>query len=133
MKKFKSALVLVVLFMSIVLLVGCKGSKKIQGTWKAQDSTGKNSTIQFKENVVVIDNQEYDYKQNATGFKNQVSYYGITQNGEQYSIIFPEKNKNIALLIRPTSTDDYLAGEMLYALNRKEEPNYKEYAEKYFK
>ena len=65
--------------------------------------------------------------------RNGVSYYGLTRkdNGETFSIVFPEKDKNTAIMLIPDSDDDYLTGSMLFAMNRKEKPDYKKYAEKY--
>ena len=62
-----------------------------------------------------------------------MSYYGLTRkdNGGTFSIVFPEKDKNIAIMLIPDSDDDYLTGSMLFAMNRKEKPDYKKYAEKY--
>lgn len=34
-------------------------------------------------------------------------------------------------MIQPTSSKDDLYGTMLYAMNKKKQPNYKQYAQKY--
>ena len=91
-------------------------------------------TIEIKEKTIIINEEEYKYTQNAVGFKNGVSYYGLTRkdNGRTFSIVFPEKDKNVAIMLIPDSDEDYLTGSMLFAMNRKEKPDYKKYAEKYF-
>lgn len=67
------------------------------------------------------------------GTQNGASYYGITQNGKVYSIIFPDKNEDVALMIEPDSTDNYLKGKLLYAMNKKTTPDYNSYVKKYLK
>ena len=91
-------------------------------------------TIEIKDKTIIINEEEYKYTQNAVGFKNGVSYYGLTRkdNGKKFSIVFPEKDKNVAIMLIPDSDEDYLTGSMLFAMNRKEKPDYKKYAEKYF-
>ncbi|WP_342588721.1 glycosyltransferase [Lactococcus protaetiae] len=121
------------LVVSLVVLAGCSGSKSIQGTWKAQDGAGKNSTIIFTDKKVTVDGQTYNYTQNAIGTENGIKYYGIKQDGQNYTIIFPVKNKNIAIMIKPNSTDDSLKGKMLYAMNKTVQPRYNDYATKYLK
>lgn len=121
----------VVLLSMLTLLAGCSGSKKFQGTWHVQNSKGKNLIITFTDKKVSIDGDEYKYTQNAIGTENGVKYYGITQNGKTYSIIFPEKDENIALMIEPETTDNCLQGTLLFAMNKKREPNYNSYAKKY--
>lgn len=129
MKKKRGLLVVIACIMMV--LSACSGSKKIQGEWQVQDGEGKNSKIIIREKELEIDGQKFDYVQNATGFENGVSYCGIKQNGKAYSIIFPDKDKDIAVMIIPNSTDEYLQGNMIYAMNRKIQPNFKEYVEKY--
>lgn len=53
--------------------------------------------------------------------------------GKKYSIIFPDADKNIAVLLQPTSEDNYLEGTMILAMNRKEKPNYDKYAKNYIR
>ena len=36
-------------------------------------------TIEIKEKTIIINEEEYKYTQNAVGFKNGVSYYGLTR------------------------------------------------------
>lgn len=124
---------LLVLALSLLILVGCSGSKSIQGTWRVQDGSGKNSTIVFKDKKITVDGKTFDYTQNAIGTKNGINYCGIKQDNKNYTIVFPEKDKNIAIMIEPDSTDNYLQGKMLYAMNKKTQPSYKEYAKKYLK
>lgn len=119
------------LFLGLIMLSACSGSKSIQGTWQVQDGAGKNSTLTFKDKKMTLDGKTYDYKQNAVGFQNSVKYYGIQQDGKEYSIIFPDKDKNVALLLEPDSNDNYLKGSFLYAMNKKTTPSYKSYAKKY--
>ncbi|MFL0252823.1 hypothetical protein ACJDT4_20655 [Clostridium neuense] len=133
MKTNKITLLVLGLVLSLLILDGCSGSKSIQGTWKVQDGSGENSTMVFKDKKVTVDGKTFDYTQNAVGTKNGVNYYGIKQDNKNYTIVFPDKDKNIAIMIEPDSTDNYLQGKMLYAMNKIKQPNYKEYAKKYLK
>lgn len=129
----KKILCFVTIICSMFLLTGCKGSNKIQGIWNAQDGLGKIGKIEITEDTLKIDNESYKFKQNAKGFENSTKYYGIIFDGENYTIIFPDKDdENIALFIRPNSKENLLAGDLIFAMNKKEVPNYNEYAEKYF-
>ncbi|URZ02839.1 glycosyltransferase [Clostridium felsineum] len=133
MKTNKITFFVMGLVMSLLILTGCSGSKSIQGTWKVQNANGKNSTIVFKDKKVTVDGKTFDYTQNAVGTENGINYYVIQQHNEKYTIIFPDKDKNIAIMIEPDSTDNYLQGKLLYAMNKIKQPNYKEYATKYLK
>ncbi|MEX2785707.1 glycosyltransferase [Streptococcus sp. H49] len=131
MKKSQLIITALSLLFGFFLLSGCSGSDNLQGTWKVQDASGQNGTIEFKEKTVIVDGEEYDYTQNAVGTENGVTYYGIKQNGQNYSIIFPEDDDNLAIMLEVESTDNYLEGTMLYAMNKSKSPNYQSYAKKY--
>ena len=134
MKNKKIKGLLLVLLSTLFILIGCSGSPKIQGKWNVQDARGEQTTIEIKDKTIVVNEEEYKYTQNAVGFKNGVSYYGLIRkdNGKILSIVFPEKDKNVAIMLIPDSDEDYLTGSMLFAMNRKEKPAYRKYAEKYF-
>ena len=110
MKNKKIKGLLLVVLSSLFILIGCSGSPKIQGKWNVQDARGEETTIEIKEKTIIVNEEEYKYTQNAVGFKNGVSYYGLTRkdNGKIFSIVFPEKDKNIAIMLIPDSDDDYL-------------------------
>ena len=91
----------------------------------------KNVVLKFDKDKVTVDGKEYDYKQKSVEKKGDITYYKIEQNGENYTVIFPDKDKNIAVMIQPYSSKDDLNGTMLYAMNKKEQPNYSEYSKKY--
>ena len=48
-------------------------------------------------------------------------------------MIFPDQDRNIAIMIQPSSEKDDLSGLLLYAMNKKEQPSYEDYAKKYLK
>lgn len=135
MSKIKNKLIgLGFLAFCLVLLSACSAgasSNDLQGEWKAQTADQKNVSLKFDKDTVTVDGEEFSYKQKSAESKNNMTYYKIEQNGGDYSVIFPEKDKNIAIMIQPDSSNDDLSGTMLYAMNKKEQPNYKEYAEKY--
>lgn len=49
MKTNKIIFLLLGFVMTLIVLVGCSGSKPFQGKWKVQDASGDNSTIIFTE------------------------------------------------------------------------------------
>lgn len=139
MRKTKFYLVVAgLLSVFLMILSACSSStgnhantNYLQGEWKVQTANGQNSTITFDKDSVTVGEKKFAYKQKSVKTKKGLTYYKIEQNGEDYSVIFPEKDKNIAIMIQPTSTKDDLYGTMLYAMNKKKQPNYKQYAQKY--
>ena len=91
----------------------------------------KNEIVKFDNDRVTVNGKEYDYKLKSKENKGDLIYYKIEQNGESYTIIFPDKDKNIAIMIQPYSQNDDLYGKVLYAMNKKDQPNYSEYVKKY--
>ena len=90
-----------------------------------------NMGIIIDNDKVTVNGKEYDYKLKSKENKGDLIYYKIEQNGESYTIIFPDKDKNIAIMIQPYSQNDDLYGKVLYAMNKKDQPNYSEYVKKY--
>jgi len=127
----KNILIAITCLGFLLFLTGCKGSKQIQGTWKAQDSSGDNVIITISKTTIKIGEDSHKYTQNVVGVDNSIHYYGIKINKQMYSLVFPEKGKDIALLLKPDSDDNYLVGDLVYAMNKKEQPDYKEYANEY--
>ena len=132
MNKMKKILTYITLPVFLVILTACgNSSDALQGEWKAQTGAQKNVVPKFDKDKVTVDGKEYDYKQKSVEKKGDITYYKIEQNGENYTVIFPDKDKNIAVMIQPYSSKDDLNGTMLYAMNKKEQPNYSEYSKKY--
>ncbi len=123
----------IIFTMLLLLVTACSGSDAIQGSWETQDSNGNYGTMVFEDKTITYDGKTFEYTQNAVGTKNGIQYYGIRQNGQTYSIIFPEKDKNIAFMIVPDSSDSYLTGSVVYVMDRTQQPNYSEYVEAYLK
>ena len=132
MNKMKKILTYIALPVFLVILTACGNpSDALQGEWKAQTGAQENVVLKFDKDKVTVDGKEYDYKQKSVEKKGDITYYKIEQNGENYTVIFPDKDKNIAVMIQPYSSKDDLNGTMLYAMNKKEQPNYSEYSKKY--
>lgn len=134
-KKVRVILMSILSLFSLLTLVACKGSSKIQGTWYAEDPTGKNSTVVITEDTLSLGGEANSYTQNGLGIKNGVRYYVIKMKDydEYYSIIFPDKDKNISVLLQIDDTDEPLRGTMILALNKDKNPDYSDYANKYLK
>ena len=122
MNKFKTAVIssLLALFLVILSACGSSSTPKLEGEWKAQTGANENVSLVFAKDTVSVNGEKFDYKQTS-----------VKQNGGSYTVIFPDKDKNIAVMIQPSSKDDVLSGKLLYAMNRKEQPSYSEYAKKY--
>ena len=132
MNKMKKILTYIALPVFLVILTACgNSSDALQGEWKAQTGAQENVVLKFDKDKVTVDGKEYDYKQKSVEKKGDITYYKIEQNGENYTVIFPDKDKNIAVMIQTYSTKDDLNGTMLYEINKKEEQNYSEYSKKY--
>lgn len=118
----------------MVLLAACgTSSAKLEGEWKVQTGAKKNGVLVFTNDTVTVDGEEYPYKQKSIEKKGNLVYYKIEQNGESYSVIFPDQDRNIAIMIQPNSKEDDLSGLLLYAMNKKEQPSYEDYGKKYLK
>lgn len=125
------------IFLSLVvllLLVSCKADRPnlLEGNWNAQDSSGSNLIIAFTSDTVTVDGQEYDYREEKSGSVKGIEYVLMEQNGEKYTIIFPDEDNTLAFLIQPDSEEDLFKGTILYALDKNEKPDYKKYVHEYF-
>lgn len=129
--KLKIAIALFVLALSFFLPVGRSGSAKIRGKWKTQTSDGENIEMDFKRWSVFLNDDEYYYEQNASGIEDGVRYYGIEIDDEPFSIIFPGKDRNVAMMIKPDTEDSHISGFFIFAMHRKTQPKYEEYGKKY--
>lgn len=130
----KKLVTFILLLIGMVTLSACSGSDEIIGTWQAQAADGTELVIEIDKKQITVGDETSDYVQNGFGFENNMSYYRIEVD-EQYSytIIFPEKDKSIAILIQPIDEDEPLAGTLIFAMNKNEQPNYLEYGNKYLK
>lgn len=122
MSKMKKIIAMVLLSLGLVLIAACSSSPaKLEGKWKVQTGDKKNGELVFTKDTVTVDGEKYPYKQKSIERKEGIVYYKIEQDGESYSVIFPDPNKNIAIMIQPTSKDNDLSGLLLYAMNKKRE------------
>ena len=132
MNKYIKIISYILLTIFLISLSACsKSTNLIEGEWKAQTGAINNEIVKFDNDKVTVNGKEYDYKLKSKENKGDLIYYKIEQNGETYTIIFPDKDKNIAIMIQPYSQNDDLYGKVLYAMNKKDQPNYKEYVKKY--
>lgn len=134
MKKLKY---LFLVLITITLLSACglvgKTQGSFRGKWKAQDSNGKDIEMVFNENSGKIGDKEFDYTIAKEGHEQDTKYYRITVSDTyHYTIIFPDNDMKIAILLEPDDPySDPLYGEMLYAMNRNEYPDFDDYVDKY--
>ncbi|MBM7643750.1 hypothetical protein [Streptococcus loxodontisalivarius] len=133
MKKIKRISFALLAFTALLMLVACKGSAKIQGTWKAQDPSENNIEVVITDTSISIDGESSEYTQNGIGIVNGIHYYVIKPKDydNYYSIIFPDSDDDVAIMLQIDDTDEPLQGSMILAMNKSETPDYSDYAEKY--
>jgi len=123
--------------MGVVFLVGCDKAKAIKTTWNIEDAFGNSYQMKIEDEKIIIidgeDKQKMSFKEGKIGSVEDVKYYGITMDGKDYSIVFPEEtDSNIALFIK-RDKKDFTDGDLVFAMNKKENPNYTEYNKEYLK
>lgn len=122
----------------LVLMVACsKSTPSLQGEWKAQDALKKDYKIIFKKDKVTIGEHDYNYTVDGPKAKDNYTYYSlkVKDQGKEtsYTVFFPTKSKETALFLQPNDDKEALKGQMLFALNKKENPDYYDYVKKYMK
>ena len=74
---------------------------------------------------------------NGSKAKDGFTYYSLKLkdqgNETSYTVFFPTKSKETALFLQPNNDKEPLKGQMLFALNKKEKPDYYDYVKKYLK
>ncbi len=130
----KKLIITALLVTVCMVLAGCKGSKNIQGEWFAQDSDEMDCKLIIDEDSIKVkgDTEKvYSYKQHMVGTENGVTYYGIMLDGEEYSVVFPEKGVKDKGLILKVEGENKLSGTLVYALNSEEPPSFFDYLQQY--
>lgn len=131
-KVYKLGLMLLLTF----VLCGCSTSDKIIGKWYGANTDNVQLTVEIDEDELTASNDSaednYSLKQVAVGVENGIRYYGLTLNGNDCSLIFPEKDNDDIAFLLSIEDDEYLEGSVLYILNKKDYPDFDEYKEKYF-
>ena len=122
----------------MVSMVACsKSAPSLQGEWKAQDALKKDYKIIFKKDKVTIGEHDYNYTVDGPKAKDNYTYYSlkVKDQGKEtsYTVFFPTKSKDTALFLQPNDDQEALKGQMLFALNKKENPDYYDYVKKYMK
>ena len=122
----------------MVSMVACsKSAPSLQGEWKAQDALKKDYKIIFKKDKVTIGEHDYNYTVDGPKAKDNYTYYSlkVKDQGKEtsYTVFFPTKSKETALFLQPNDDKEALKGQMLFALNKKEKPDYYDYVKKYMK
>ena len=123
------------LFLGIMLmfLMGCKGSKDIQGKWYAENSDGKQIIINIMDESITFSSDGTEdwivpYKQTGTGFKNNSSYKKIAFDDNTYSFVFPDKkDKNNAVILIPNDEDEATEGTIYWFLSKNDFLDFNEY------
>lgn len=113
------------------LLVSCKNSESIKGTWHVQNDSGEISKMTITDTTMIVNDVKLEVNQITSGKTEGKKYFEmeIGRVGRVH-IIFPEKKDDtIAIMIIPNTKEPYLR----YAMNREKQPDYSKYDEKYVK
>lgn len=84
---------------ALFLLVSCKASESIKGTWHVQNDSGEISEMKITDSTITINDVELEAKQTASGKTEGKQYFEIEigRVGKVH-IIFPEKKIKLLLL-----------------------------------
>ena len=111
----------------MVSMVACsKSAPSLEGEWQAQDALKKDYTIVFKKDKVKIGEQDYNYTVDGPKSKDDFTYYSLKVKDQG-------KETSYTLFLEPNDEKEPLKGQMLFALNKKEKPDYYSYVKKYLK
>lgn len=105
----------------------------LRGKWKATKQTEEEIDLVFNRDKGQLGEQEFDYTVDDSGVQDLMPYFCITVSDTyHYTIVFPDTSSDIAVLIEPDDyEEDPFYGEMLYAMNRREYPEFQDYLDKY--
>ena len=119
--------------LTLIFLSACGQHASFQGKWKAQKANGEDIDIVFNDKTGKLGDKEFHYKIDKSGYQDNTKYYSITVSDTyHYTILFPDDDMKIATLLEPDDpSSDPLYGEMLYAMNRNEYPDFDDYVNKY--
>lgn len=109
--------------------------KKIQNYCSGTSADGEAIGKTSRNTQDIINNlDKYMYK-TILRSKGEIFYYTFVLKKEKkvYTIVFPSKDKNKAIMIDSKSIDYSLQGTVLYAMNRKTKPDYDDYMNRYIK
>ena len=122
----------------LVLIVACQHKiRNLVSKEYGLESLKKDYTIVFKKDKVKIGEQDYNYTVDGPKSKDDFTYYSlkVKDQGKEtsYTVFFPTKSKEVALFLQPNDEKEPIKGQMLFALNKKEKPDYYSYVKKYLK
>lgn len=116
------------MLLGLTLLVGCKPSDKYVGDWYAMSELGEELMVNFsKEKTLTISSHRdqdeiHDINQTATGILNNVRYFRIDVEGDNYYIIFEDsKDEDHAKFVKQTNeASDFedVVGDVIFLMNR---------------
>ena len=121
------------LFFIFALLVGCKPSDKYVGDWYALSGLGEEVMVNFsKEKTMTISSHRdkdeiHEINQTATGIQNNIRYFRIDVEGDNYYIVFEDsKDEDNAKFIKQTNeASDFedVVGDVIFLMNREDFPS----------
>ncbi|AXJ12899.1 hypothetical protein [Streptococcus pluranimalium] len=118
----------------LLVMVACSTqTRPYTGEWYAQAANGKKVKMNFKKEKVTIGEDEFSYEETGHGeFNNGRTFFTITDKQKEYTIAFPEKDNDIAMMLQPDDVEkEPNVGTILYAMHREEYPNFDDYIGRY--
>lgn len=127
-------LFIIALLTGVMMLLGaCKPSDRYAGEWYGLSSDNEQVKMDFsKDQVLTIEKdsgeqQTYEINQHSSGFINEVRYFGIKLNDENYYVVFEnKKDENNAILVKQTNVaSDFedVVGDIVVKMNREDYPS----------
>ncbi|MGT2908212.1 hypothetical protein [Streptococcus dentiloxodontae] len=134
MKK-RLVIALVAMLAALFIISGCSKKSDIKGEWKVQNSSGTNYVLKIdkkKMDFSASGEGVLDYTVKKQGTEDGIPYVAVVMRNTDYTIIFPEKDNETAILLINTG-DGVFDGQMVAAMNKSSKPDFKTYTDKYGK
>ena len=117
---------------------------EVDGKIMNASQTGSGTSVNGEAIDMKTDQKERKYRKNKSDVstyetilnsEGAVKYFIFTssKNNKVYTIVFPRKDKDKAIMVESNSSNYALKGKVVYAMNKKTAPDYDEYMNKYIK
>lgn len=138
-RKYKVLIIIIlglIIFIAFVIPRFIKNTgtvvKPYFGTWNSTQSGNIRSNIEINGTTIKIktggsEEQVSTYLQTGSGTKNDVRYYKVNINSQNFLIIFPSmEDDDRAYLVQPEDMDSRTDGTLLYAMSNGDYPDFSE-------
>lgn len=102
------------------------------GEWKVQNAEKDNYLMTFTRDALIVDGEEQSYQNVRYTFLDDIEACVIkTGDGQLLSFVYPDKDREKAVLIEPYDDYEPLEGYYIFAMHRTEFPDFWEYYHQY--